>query len=256
MDDWQYDLTTDLNQPLLERLRRFPREPDMLNYGVRSISAVVLRAWLRLYHRLRIIGSENLPADRSCVLVANHASHLDALCLLSAVPLRRLHQAFPAAAADYFFVSVPRIALSVLVVNALPFHRETHTRESLAVCRELLAGRGNILIVFPEGTRSTGQISTFKPGVGMLVAGSDVPVVPCYLSGTRRALPKGSWLPRPNRITLALGKPRVYPDQPRHKETGREICADLRDAVIALSSGVDAPVVNGRQEIEVGEPVI
>ncbi len=160
----------------------------MLSYGVRSISAVALRLWLRVYHRLRIIGSENLPADRSCVLVANHASHLDALCLLSAVPLRRLHRAFPAAAADYFFESIPRIALSVLVVNALPFHRETHTRESLAVCRQLLAGRGNILIVFPEGTRSTdGRISTFKPGVGMLVAGSDVPVLPCHLAGTRRA---------------------------------------------------------------------
>jgi len=41
--------------------------------------------------------------------VSNHASHLDALCLLAGLPLRKLHETYPAAAADYFFTSVPRM---------------------------------------------------------------------------------------------------------------------------------------------------
>ena len=70
----------------------------MLVRGVRSLAAVVLRVWLRVYHRLTIVGRQNLPADRSFILIANHASHLDTLCLLSALPVRRLHRTFPVAA--------------------------------------------------------------------------------------------------------------------------------------------------------------
>ena len=69
-------------------------------------------------------------------------------------------------------------------MNALPFSRKGHVRQTLAACRNLLAEDGNILILFPEGTRSTdGRIGTFKGGVGELVAGTPVPVVPCYLEG-------------------------------------------------------------------------
>src|SRR5215475_9816407 len=106
---------------MVERLQRFPREPDMLVYGFRALTAFMMRGWLRLYHRLEVQGRENLPTERSYVLVANHCSHLDTICLLSALPLGKLHRAFPAAAQDYFFVSVPRLALAAVVVNGLPF---------------------------------------------------------------------------------------------------------------------------------------
>lgn len=253
MENWHYDLPADLDQPFVERLRRFPREPDMLSYGVRSACAIVLRTWLRTYHRLRISGRENLPKNRSCVIVANHASHLDALCLLSALPLRQLHQTFPAAAADYFFVNIPRLALSVMVVNALPFHRKTHARQSLAVCRELLAKPGNILIIFPEGTRSgDGKMGPFKPGIGLLVAESDVPVVPCYLQGTHRAMGKGSSFPRPRRIELRIGKPRVYSGHTLEHDSVRQICQDLYEAVEELGSSVEVcegTAVTGQQTL-------
>src|SRR5207248_1251992 len=104
VDPWHYEPAGDLEEPLIERLRRFPREPDMLVYGLRLAAALACRGGLRLYHRLAISGRENLPRDGSFVLVANHASHLDVLCLLAALPLARIHRAFPAAAQDYFFV--------------------------------------------------------------------------------------------------------------------------------------------------------
>src|SRR5688572_24973550 len=124
MRQWHYEPAADLNCSLVERLRNFPREPDLLCYTLRSVAALAVRGWLRTYHRFTIRGLENLPREGSFVMVANHTSHLDALCLLSALPLKRLHQAFPAAAADYFFVSMPGVALSAIVMNALPFHRE------------------------------------------------------------------------------------------------------------------------------------
>src|SRR5262245_31766913 len=115
---------------MVERLRHFPRQPDMLVYGLRAAASMCFRGWLRVFHRLTVSGQENLPKEGSFVIVANHASHLDALCLLAALPFAKLHHAFPAAAQDYFFVNVPRLLLSTIAINALPFDRRASPRHS------------------------------------------------------------------------------------------------------------------------------
>lgn len=230
------------DRPLIERMRRFPREPGAVQRAVQAVAGCSIRAWLRLYHRFEIVGRENLPDERSFVMVANHASDLDALCLLSALPISRLRRAFPAAAADYFFESLPRVALSVFVINALPIDRGNHVRESLDRCRDLLSQRGNILILFPEGTRATGdQIGPFRRGVGMLLAGSNVPVVPCHLGGTHRALPKGTWLPRPRRVRLTIGAPISFAASDQDRGSIRTVCEELRRAVINLGADNRCP---------------
>ena len=239
-EPWQYDTVDDLDQSLVERLRRFPREPDMLVYSARAMAALCIRGWLRTYHRLSIVGRENLPREGSFVLVANHASHLDAVSILSALPLGKLHRVFAAAAKDFFFVSVPRVAVAAVVVNALPFDREVNPRQGLRLCSELLANSGNALLLFPEGTRSTtGQLGEFKPGIGLLLAGADYPVIPCYLDGPFRAMPKGSRFPRPRRIRLTIGKPHNYAELKRGKKSAIRICEELRDAIVALSNGAE-----------------
>lgn len=235
MKAWQYDTAQDLEQPLIERLRRFPREPDMWVYVLRSIAALLLRGWLRSYHRLEIIGRENLPAEGSFVMVANHSSHLDALCLLSALSFRKLHRAFPAAAVDYFFVNLPRIAVAAIFMNALPFARQVHIRQSLHLCQGLLSNPGNVLIIFPEGTRTvTGQVGEFKSGIGALVAGTSIPVVPCHLVGAFQAWPKGHIIPRPRKLCLVIGTPRVFETCTPGKEAARQIADTLKQAVTDL----------------------
>ncbi len=235
MKEWHYDPAADLDQAMIERLRGFWREPSMLVCGVRSLAAAVVRCWLRLYHRLTIVGRQNLPADRSFVLIANHASHLDTLCLLSALPIRQLHRAFPAAAKDYFCVNPLRALLARVFVNVLPFDRYFAPWQSLSVCAHLLEKPGTILIFFPEGTRTGGfEPGEFKPGVALLAAGRDIPVVPCHLAGTHAALPKGAWFPRPNAVRLTIGRPHVYLHLPATKESAKQICRELREAVILL----------------------
>ena len=234
---WTYEPAPDLDQSLEERMRHFPRQPDLLVYGFRSLGALFVRGWLSSYHRLTITGRENLPLEKSVVMVANHSSHLDALCLLSALPLRKLHCAFPAAAADYFFQGLPRVCISAVIVNALPFEREAHIRQSLALCQQLIANPGNILIIFPEGKRSTtGALGRFKPGIGNLLAGKDVLSVPCHIDGAFRSCPKGRFFPRPSRIHLRIGKARNYAHLSPSREASLEIAADLHSAVGALGS--------------------
>lgn len=237
LGSWNYAPAADLGRPLPARLRRFPREPDLLVYGLRAVASIVTRTWLQLYNRLEIEGQQHLPTDKSFVMVANHSSHLDSLCLLAALPLKRLHRAFPAAAQDYFFHRTPRMALAAITVNAMPFDRHHRVRHSLELCRQLLNQPGNILIMFPEGTRSnTGEVGEFKPGIGMLAAGSDVPVVPCYLNGTFDAWPKGSRFPRPYQLRLTIGEPRRYETIVADRDSARQIAAQLREAVLNLKS--------------------
>jgi 1-acyl-sn-glycerol-3-phosphate acyltransferase len=236
MKKWKYDPAHDLDRTLSERLRNFPREPDMLVYAARSLVALIIRALLRVYCRFEIIGEEHLRSNRSFVLVANHSSHLDTVCLLSALPLRRLHRAFPAAAADYFFKSVPRMWFATVFMNALPFARQTHARHSLAICAQLLATPGNVLIIFPEGTRSpTGAIHEFKCGIGSLLAGRDVNVLPCYIDGACRAWPKGKRLPRPRKLRLVIGPVRNFSSAPPEKQVASDVAAELREAIARLA---------------------
>lgn len=235
MHEWQYHPSPDIDQTLIERLRDFPRQPQMLDYALRSVAHVVLRVWMAIYHRLRIYGKANLPADGSFILVCNHTSHLDTLSLLCAFPLRKIHRTFPAAAADYFFCSVPRSAVSAILINALPFDRQLKGAESLAICRELLANPGNILIIFPEGTRTaTGEMSRFRSGVGRLVVDTNRPVIPCFLDGGIKAWPKGRILPRPYRLRLSIGKPVDYDRPDKTADSVREICHDLERRVAEL----------------------
>ena len=254
MEQWHYDLAADLDPKRDEQLRRLVREPGVLVHPVRLLVAALLRGWLRLYHRLTIVGAENLPADRPFLMVANHASHLDTLCLLSALPLGRLHQAFPLAASDYFCVRAWRGLLAKVVVNALPLDRYFAPWQSLGICARVLQEPGTILILFPEGTRSGGpEPGEFKPGVALLAAGREIPVVPCHLAGTHAALPKGAWCPRPRALRLAIGTPRVYAHRPATKESARQIVRELREAVVRLGRAqpeADGGVQFGREEAQ------
>lgn len=239
MTEWEYHPAPDLDEPLAEQLRSFPRQPHMLAYSIRSIAALLLRGWMRLYHRLRIDGRDNLPRQGSFILVCNHTSHLDTLCMLCSVPLRQIHRVFPAAAADYFFSSLPRSAVSAVLINALPFDRKVRGAESLSACSELLKNEGNVLIIFPEGTRTTsGEMGRFRSGIGRLVAGTDLPVVPCHLEGGLRAWPKGKWFPRPLKVHLRIGRARQYDGLEKSSSSVQAICDDLHEAVARLGAGI------------------
>jgi 1-acyl-sn-glycerol-3-phosphate acyltransferase len=235
MNQWEYHPPPDLSQTMAEHLRNFPRQPYMLMYAMRSCVALLLRGWMRLYHRLRIAGRQHLPASGSFVLVCNHTSHLDTLAMICAMPLRQIHRTFPAAAADYFFSSVPRSVVSAVLINALPFDRKCKGAESLAVCSQLLQNEGNVLILFPEGTRTTtGKMGRFRSGIGRLLVGTQLPVLPCYLDGGSRAWPKGKVLPRPYKLNLTIGAPVAYSEVDKTADSVRMICADLEQRVSEL----------------------
>jgi len=235
--NWRYDTAKDSGLSFVDRLKQCPREPDPLVYAARVAAALAIRAALRVYNRFDIAGREHLPRDGSFVLVANHASHLDAVALLSALPLRSLHRAYPLAARDYFCANELRFALTAIIANVMLLDRDSKGVEGLTLCQRMLEERHNVLVMFPEGTRSIdGRVGMFRRGIGLLLAGTPYPVVPCYLDGTFRAWPKGALITRPTRVRLAIGEARTYERVERTDAGALHICADLRGAVLALAS--------------------
>jgi 1-acyl-sn-glycerol-3-phosphate acyltransferase len=236
-ESWRYEPTEDFDKAPLQRLKDFPRHPDLLVYTIRTVANVLIRAVLTTYHRLEVHGRDNLPRSGSFVLVANHSSHLDAPALLAALPLKKIHYTFPAAASDYFFTGLPKLAFSAVVINAMPFDRKENPRQSIDLCRQLLMSSGHILILFPEGTRTVdGTMARFKPGIGFLIGGTEIPVVPCHIGGAYAAWPKGKWFPRPRKLVLRLGSPMNFRNLGRSKEDACAIAETLRESVVSLSN--------------------
>lgn len=194
----------------------------------------MMRLFLRLYHRLSFDGLSHLPKDQSFILVSNHTSHLDAPCLVAALPLKHIKDTTVAAARDCFFKTVWHSILFRFLINATPFDRLHNPAQSLLSCSRKVTGKQKILVFFPEGTRSlTGLMQRFKSGIGTLVAGKKVLIVPAYIEGAYEAWPKVRWLPLPYRVRVTVGKPMAFAHIPRTKE-GFELIAKAVEQEIRL----------------------
>ncbi len=205
--DWQLKPARDHELGPRAKLASLKRESGLLSLFGHWCWRRLTRLYLRLFHRFTVRGAENLPPP-PFVLVANHSSHLDILALTAALPTRYLASVHPIAADDHFFASFAGSLFASLALNALPLKRKTARGKDLALLRERLVDDRLIYVLFPEGTRSRdGAIAPFKAGIGTLLAGSNVPVVPCYIEGAFAALPPQRHWPRPGRLSLAIGQP-------------------------------------------------
>ncbi|MCP3977070.1 MAG: 1-acyl-sn-glycerol-3-phosphate acyltransferase [bacterium] len=161
---------------------------------------------------LRIRNRSQLPAAGPAIVVANHNSHLDTAALMAAFAGSTLDRVRPAAAADYFLRNRVATWISLRVIGVVPVNRRGGA-DPLAGCRASL-GDGNILLVFPEGTRGEpGRMERFRSGVARLAREyPDTPVIPVHIGGTDRVMPRGTHFPRCRGIELNIGRPEFLRD--------------------------------------------
>lgn len=183
------------------------------------------------------------PAAGQRVYFANHTSHLDFVVLWSALPPHVRARTRPVAARDYWEKGAVRRYLAREVFRAVLVDRMGREpgpegEGRVAAARDTIGklleemGAENSLIVFPEGTRGSGdEVAVFKSGLYHLCrARPDLEAVPVYLENLNRILPKGEALPVPMLSRVVFGRPiRCAPT-----ETKAEFLERARAAVIAL----------------------
>jgi 1-acyl-sn-glycerol-3-phosphate acyltransferase len=108
-----------------------------------------------------------------------------------------------------------------------------------------LLQRGEVVVIFPEGTRGDGnQLRPARPGIGLIAARSKVPVIPMLHRGTEKILPKAAWFPRPQQVLVKFGEP-VYFAEERPGEWQEQIVRfsqTIMDRIAALKAGSEGGV--------------
>ncbi|HKV99954.1 MAG TPA: AMP-binding protein [Vicinamibacterales bacterium] len=210
---------------------------------------ISLPTWIlplaRVFVKLDVRGLEHLANITGPVIFAsNHQSHMDTPAIFLALPPRWRYNVAPAMAKEFFrahfypkefsrmawFTNSLNYYLSCMFFNAFPLpQREAGTRQTLRYIGEITAG-GYSILIFPEGARHpTGAMDRFRPGVAMIGARLDVPVVPVRLDDVDRILdPHWKW-PKRGTARVSFGAP-----QRLTGDNYEALAKQVEDAVRAL----------------------
>lgn len=198
----------------------------------------LVRSFFRLlfivYNRLSIQWEEELPRDGGSVIVAaNHCSYLDPILVGVAFPRRLRYFAKEELFRPFLFGRIIRI------LGAVPVSRADSVSAASALKGffRLLEGGSDVLI-FPEGGRSPdGKLQPLEGGVGLIAAHAKVDILPVFIRGAYEAMPLGSALVKPKKITVTFGRRIVFdPDLHAGKEARGKLVAELTESLRALES--------------------
>ncbi len=202
----------------------------------------------RIFARVHAYGLEHLDRiEGPVVFAANHQSHFDVPVILIALPGRIRATIAPAMAKEFFKahffpqdfstrqVTTNRLNyyLSAFFFNTFPLpQREAGARQTLRYIGEV-TGDGFSVLIFPEGVRSeSGDIKTFRGGIGMIGSRLDLPIVPVRIDGVDRVLHTSWKWPKAGPVSVTFGKPiRLVGDN--YADLARQVEQAVRDLPIA-----------------------
>ncbi|MEV5430825.1 lysophospholipid acyltransferase family protein [Streptomyces sp. NPDC052701] len=200
---------------------------------------VLLGPLLRLVFRPRIEGLEHVPESGPAIVAGNHLSFSDHF-LMPAVLKRRITFL---AKAEYFTGPGIKGRLTAAFFRSagqIPVDRSGKDAGQAAIREGLgVLGRGELLGVYPEGTRShDGRLYKGKVGVAVMALKAGVPVVPCAMIGTFEAQPPGKVVPRIHPVVIRFGEPldfSRYAGMENEKAVLRAVTDEIMYAIMSLS---------------------
>ena len=187
---------------------------------------ILIRGFMILFCRLKIVGIDNVPKTGGIILASNHIAAVDPPFLGSAINRKLFYMAKKELFGN--FILGPLIKR----VNAIPVDRGVFDRNALQKSKEIL-NNGDGLIMFPEGTRSkTGNLGKAKPGIGILARSVMVPIVPAYIHNSTNLY---KLIITGRRLIIGFGEPigtewikRVNDDKDGYRAIAAEVMARIR----------------------------
>ncbi len=144
----------------------------------------LLMSLFSLFYRVKKIDLYKIPKKGKFILCSNHISYLDPVIIGAYIPRYIYFMAKKELYNNKFLASI------VTFLNAFPVNRRTLDRKTISISLDVLK-EGNILGLFPEGTRSTdGILRKGKKGMGFIAAYSKTPIIPVAISGANKIVQK------------------------------------------------------------------
>jgi 1-acyl-sn-glycerol-3-phosphate acyltransferase len=155
----------------------------------------------RLFYGLKVYGVDRFPKG-AAIIAPNHVSNLDPPMVGVSCP-----EEITFLAKKELF-KVPLLAWCIRHLNAYPVGDRGDDLHSIKLILHLL-NEGKKIVIFPEGERTTnGQLTSIKPGIGMLALRSKAPIIPVYIHGNFEIWPIQNYLPKLwGKTTIIFGNP-------------------------------------------------
>ncbi len=211
---------------------------------------------LRLLFRPFVSGAQNLPPTGGAIIAGNHTTFLDNFMIPLVVPRKVTFWA----KSDYFTGRGPKGKLQKMFfsgVGMIPIDRSGGDASANAMRSGLgILSRGEVLGLFPEGTRSPdGRLYRGKTGVARMALEAAVPVVPVGLIGMFELQPVGRRIPRLGRVEVRIGPPldfSRYAGMERDRFVLRSITDEIMYELMVLSGQeyVDQYATKAKLELE------
>ncbi len=180
---------------------------------------------------MEVIGYHNVPDKGGFIVAANHISYLDPPVI--GVALRRK----PIFIAKEGLFKIPVIGTFVNYFS-FPLNRNKPQPSTIKEAVRRLKN-GEVIVLFPEGTRSAdGNMLDPKRGVGLIAVMSASPVVPALIEGTDKALPVGAKLIRPAKIRVIFGKYIEIEKKETSKQFQERISREIMERIKELKKTV------------------
>ena len=188
-----------------------------------KILVPIVRFFVKLVFRVRIVGEENIPKDGGCIICANHSSNWDPVFLVVLLTRRIYFMA----KAELF--KVPLLGALLKSIGMIPVKRSGADISAIRTSISNL-NDGKALGIFPSGKRvKKGEDASAKSGVVFIAVKAAVPAVPVYIDTTYRLFSK---------VTIHIGKPEdfsVYNKAKLSSEQLSELSEGLFKNIYALS---------------------
>jgi len=195
-----------------------------------------------------IKGLENIP-KRNFILVSNHQSYLDVIINGYLCVPRRFH--FIGQIEGFKIPLKWLIASLYFLSGVIPLNRrDERSREKVVKEAISVLKRGDILIIYPEGRRSTnGEIQEGKPGVAKIFLRTGIPILPAGIKGAFELFPPKGKLKIKRIIKINIGKPLFFKEELERAKKLEENSEEYRQILQKITNKTMEEITNLCKEI-------